>query len=184
MAEELRSRQRALVEANLGWLRQAECLLMRLDDAEYRTAPAGVTVAPAGAHLRHVLDFYECFLDGLPLAHVDYERRGRQASVEQCREAALEKVREIAVRLEMEGRLLADGMVFVKAEEADASLGAGERFVLSSTGRELQVLSSHTVHHFALIAIALRGHGHVLDADFGVAPSTLRFRAWVALGAA
>jgi hypothetical protein len=45
----------------------------------------------------------------------------------------------------------------------------------SSISRELQVLSSHTIHHFALIAMTLRMHGVELDAEFGMAPSTLRY---------
>ena len=47
----------------------------------------------------------------------------------------------------------------------------------SSISRELQVLSSHTVHHFALIAMTLRMHGVEIDSDFGMAPSTLRYLA-------
>ena len=49
----------------------------------------------------------------------------------------------------------------------------------SSVERELQVLLSHTVHHYALIAVALRLHGHPVDEEFGVAPSTLRY--WASL---
>jgi hypothetical protein len=47
--------------------------------------------------------------------------------------------------------------------------------MISSTGRELQTLSSHTIHHFALIAMTLRVLGHKVDRDFGMAPSTLRY---------
>ena len=36
------------------------------------------------------------------------------------------------------------------------------------------VLSSHTIHHFALIGITLRESGLAVDPDFGVANSTLR----------
>jgi hypothetical protein len=43
----------------------------------------------------------------------------------------------------------------------------------SSIARELQSLLSHTVHHYALIAIALRLQGIEPSAEFGVAPSTL-----------
>src|SRR5437588_542470 len=50
-------------------------------------------------------------------------------------------------------------------------------FMESSISRELQALSSHTVHHFALIAMTLRMHGVETDADFGMAPSTLRYLA-------
>ena len=45
----------------------------------------------------------------------------------------------------------------------------------STVERELQVLLSHTVHHYALIAVALRLHGLEVDPEFGVAPSTLRY---------
>ena len=52
----------------------------------------------------------------------------------------------------------------------------GDPFLMSSVGRELLTLSTHTIHHFALIAITLRAHGVAVDPDFGVAPSTLRHR--------
>jgi hypothetical protein len=61
-------------------------------------------------------------------------------------------------------------------EDAD-SKAVCEGFMESSISRELQVLSSHTVHHFALIAITLRVHGVEIDSDFGMAPSTLRYLA-------
>ena len=47
----------------------------------------------------------------------------------------------------------------------------------SSIGRELQALSSHTIHHFALMAMTLQALGFQLDRDFGMAPSTLRYQA-------
>jgi len=40
----------------------------------------------------------------------------------------------------------------------------------------LQALSSHTIHHFALIAVTLRLHGIQVDPNFGMSPSTLRYR--------
>ena len=50
-------------------------------------------------------------------------------------------------------------------------------FMESSISRELQVLSSHTIHHFAMIAMTLRFHGIEIDPEFGMAPSTLRYLA-------
>ena len=61
-------------------------------------------------------------------------------------------------------------------EDADA-MQVQDRFLTSSIGRELQILSSHTIHHFALIAMTLRAMGYHVDRDFGMAPSTLRFNA-------
>jgi hypothetical protein len=45
----------------------------------------------------------------------------------------------------------------------------------SSAERELQFLLSHTVHHYALIALMLRTQGYEPGAEFGVAPSTLAY---------
>lgn len=45
---------------------------------------------------------------------------------------------------------------------------------ISSLKRELQFLLSHTIHHYSLIALALRLQGFEPGAAFGVAPSTLK----------
>jgi hypothetical protein len=58
--------------------------------------------------------------------------------------------------------------------EDAGSHGVRECFMESSISRELQFLSSHAVHHFALIAMTLRAEGVPMDPDFGMAPSTLR----------
>jgi uncharacterized damage-inducible protein DinB len=44
---------------------------------------------------------------------------------------------------------------------------------VSSTFRELQFLATHTVHHFALVALLLRQRGVEVPVEMGVAPSTL-----------
>jgi hypothetical protein len=54
--------------------------------------------------------------------------------------------------------------------------GLADPFLMSSVGRELQTLSSHTIHHFALIGMTLLAHGVAVDPDFGMAPSTLRYK--------
>ena len=64
-------------------------------------------------------------------------------------------------------------MIWVRMEDAEPN-AVRDSFMESSVSRELQVLSSHTVHHFALIAVTLRAHGVHMDPDFGMAPSTLR----------
>jgi hypothetical protein len=59
-------------------------------------------------------------------------------------------------------------------EDAEGT-GVEDDLLDSSVGRELQVLSSHTIHHFALIAFTLRVLGIEVDRNFGMAPSTLRY---------
>ncbi|PWT90673.1 MAG: hypothetical protein C5B56_05035 [Proteobacteria bacterium] len=162
-----------MIEMNVRWLRQALGVLERLDDRTYTLTPEGFAPHRAGAHLRHVLEFYQCFLEGQGSSHIDYDARRRNEAMERSREAASSVIRSIIRALQTERELRQERIVWVRMEDAESS-GTHEPFMESSVSRELQVLSSHTVHHFALIAMTLRAHGVHVDPEFGMAPSTLR----------
>ena len=170
------SRQSTLIEVNVRWLRQALQLLDRLDDGVYSTTPRGFAPHRAGANLRHILEFYRCFLEGLESAHIDYDARRRDEAIEYSRAAASAAIQSIIWSLETRQELRLERIVWVRMEDAGASSEI-DTLMESSISRELQVLSSHTVHHFALIAMTLRIHGVEMDPDFGMAPSTLRYLA-------
>jgi uncharacterized damage-inducible protein DinB len=167
----MRTRRSALIDLNIRWLRQALSLLRRIDNASYSKTPAGFAPHRAGAHLRHVIDFYCSFLDGVSASRIDYEARRRNETIERSRRAAAGAIRSIIQRLQA----LADEdrTVLVRMEDADG-LDVRDCFMESSISRELQVLSSHSIHHFALIAMTLRMHRLEMDPDFGMAPSTLK----------
>jgi hypothetical protein len=167
--------QQALVDVNKRWLRQALDLLGRLDRRRFSLSPRGLAPHKVSSQLRHVIEFYECFLEGLPFAHVDYDARRRDESLEASIDAAALRICELIERLDASPALKFDGVLFVKMEDASA-FDVDQPFMTTTTARELMALSSHTIHHFALIAMTLRAHGMVMDADFGVAPSTLRHR--------
>ena len=171
-----------LISTNIAWLMQALSLVQQLDDVTFRSSPQGLAPHRVGSHLRHVLEFYECFLNGLRFLTVDYDTRQRNHSVENSRDAAAEKISSILRHLEENPRVHSDSVMFVRMENAEA--GSVENpYLRSSVSRELQALSSHTIHHFALIAITLKIHGFAVDPDFGMSPSTLRFNANRALEA-
>jgi hypothetical protein len=90
-------------------------------------------------------------------------------------EAAILRIQSLISQLENDRALLGDCVVWVRAEGgAHAALNDG--YLISSVGRELQMLSSHAVHHFALIGFILGLLGVTLPPNFGVAPSTLHHR--------
>ncbi len=159
------------VAQNLEVLRQGIELLRALDRTVYATAdgPARPAVGP---HFRHCVDFYRSFLEGLEDGRVDYDRRRREARLEQDPQAAAAAFEEIAGRLARLPPERLDRPLAVVADLApdEEPGGAAAR---STVGRELRVLLSHTVHHWALIALALRARGLEPGAEFGVAPSTL-----------
>ncbi|MBL8232441.1 MAG: hypothetical protein JNL98_28345 [Bryobacterales bacterium] len=163
---------RDLLQTNRTWLGQMLDLLANTRDEHYSSSPAGLEPHRAGGHLRHILDFYECFLAGLARGSIDYDARQRDPNVESDRAAAIRKTQRMFSRLAEVENLEYDKRLWVKVE-ASEGLGLLGNFVLSTVGRELQVLSSHTVHHFALMAVTLRLLGADVPCDFGVAPSTL-----------
>lgn len=168
-------RNHYLVEANLTLLKQGRDLLASLDDEAYSKRLHLLFSNRIGAQMRHVLEFYECFLDGVAAAHVDYDARRRDERIEVSRAAALERIGVLTARLSSGGLSGEDGLVCVRMEDAPEGL-ENDSLLTSSVSRELQVLMSHTVHHYALIAVALRLQGLSVDANFGVAPSTLRYQ--------
>jgi len=158
---------------NIRYLRQGIELLQKLDDGlfagEVREESQRTGV---GKQIRHCIDFYECFLRGPTDERVDYNARSRELELELERNRSIQRLEELIERL-----------AGLDPERMDATLhvridGDGESgWCRSSARRELQFLLSHTIHHYALIALMLESAGFRLGdrfAEFGVAPSTIR----------
>jgi uncharacterized damage-inducible protein DinB len=163
-------RTAALVNANVDALLQARDVLERVSDSMYARAAPGTNGISIGRHMRHVLEFYECFLHGTDRGVIDYDSRTRSAAVETDRRVAAQRTDELLWRLQTMPGALAELPVHVCGEDTGILLA-------STFGRELQALVSHTIHHFAMIGVALHAWGISVDPTFGVAPATLRYRA-------
>lgn len=162
-----------MISGNVILLRQGLNLLGQLDDELYARVSSEITQACIGAHLRHCLDFYDAFLRDIERGKIDYDLRERNELVETNRFAASAKISDAIALLQ---KLSADGPdrdLLVKLEGEQAEDPAA--WSRSSIRRELQFLLSHTVHHYALIAMLLRAQGFHPAKDFGVAPSTLKY---------
>ena len=162
----------ALILENIGLLAQAEALISKLSDRLYASREGLPPFSSGiGMHMRHILDFYKAFLANREGA-VDYDRRERSLEVETNRKAALAAIQSVGMALEKIQDI--DRKVMSKNDDG----GKRDRqlaFSRSSIGRELQFLSSHTVHHFAIIAMILSSQGYMPPKDFGVAASTLAY---------
>ena len=83
-----KSRHKLLIEVNTRWLLQAGALLEKISDDAYAGMPAGVEPHRVGAHLRHILEFYDCFLCGMRTGYIDYDARRRDPVIERSRAEA------------------------------------------------------------------------------------------------
>jgi uncharacterized damage-inducible protein DinB len=161
---------RTALRAHLAVIRQGITLLGALGEARYTARVPLCYDASIGGHLRHIIEHYRSFLHGLDAGEIDYENRPRDALIEQNAGHAAGVLAEIADRLHSLEGTLAERGVRVAAEVAPGTA------TTSSVLRELEFLLSHTVHHYALVAVMARLQGCEPEATFGVAPSTLRYR--------
>ena len=121
-----------------------------------------------GQHVRHCLEHYEELLQAIREDRVlDYERRPRDPEVENHPLVARRRIEAVRAAIH---ELASGPEIIAVRDHGDAAASQ------SSITRELQFLISHTVHHFALIAVIAASAGLELPADFGIAPTTLKFR--------
>jgi uncharacterized damage-inducible protein DinB len=145
-------------------LDQLATLLVRLDDGQYRCVRARDVSGSVGGHVRHCLDHIAALARGFESGEVDYDLRVRGTAVETCRETARGEIGRLLVRLEHIAGYSPDTPVWVNVSTPDLAP--------STLARELAFVSSHTIHHFALIALLLHEMGVRVPPRFGYAPST------------
>jgi len=159
---------RRLIDDNIETLKQGIDLIARLDDHLYTQPNRDLSLSGVGAHFRHCIDFYHSFLAGVASRRINYDLRERDEGLEKNRLFAIAKLDALIAGLSrlsvMQGARVFEALL-EGASDSDWSI--------SSLKRELQFLLSHTIHHYALIALALRSQGFDPGVEFGVAPSTL-----------
>ena len=130
---------------------------------------AGPSAYPAiGPHLRHCLDHFTCFLRGHAGGEIDYDARDRDSRVERDPDYFLEQLDRVTA--ELKGLAAAgNGELSVRQEAAPRRQGEAVR---TSVERELLFLSSHTIHHIAIMSLLAERAGMRVPADLGVAFST------------
>lgn len=161
---------RRLIDDNIEALKQGIELIARLDDRLYTQPNRELSLGGVGAHFRHCIDFYHSFLAGAESGRINYDLRERDERLEKNRLFAIAKLNALTVDLSRVS-VMEDGRMFETLLEGSSD----SDWSTSSLKRELQFLLSHTIHHYALVALTLRSQGFDPGAEFGVAPSTLRY---------
>ncbi|MDN3521740.1 DinB family protein [Halomonas ramblicola] len=159
----------ALVDENRQALCQLRDLLAGLSSSAYGRACGTLGRHSIGRHVRHILDHYESLLSA-EAAVLDYEHRRRDPGLERSPARAIRRLDAIVVALAdlVEGAASAHVRLHYP-------LGGGDAQALpTSLGRELAFLTSHTIHHMAILGLLAERLGVALPDDFGVHPSTLR----------
>lgn len=145
------------------------CMLGSLTDEQYTQRIRHLGQASIGGHSRHIIEILNCVLTGYTQGQVNYIHRHRNLELETNRELAIRTIREQLTQLNKTDKQLA---LYFEYEN-------GEQLVYPFTTyfREIIYTIEHTVHHLALIKVALTEMNlELVNENFGVAYSTLVYR--------
>jgi len=145
-----------------------------IDPVVYQSPLEVLSGSTIGQHTRHIIEFYNCLIEQCvqqtdPL--INYADRRRDHQIESQPDHAIRFLNELFNRLQ---DLDPQQHCFLDCAEH----GQEELLVSSTIGRELIYNIEHTIHHLAIVKIALKAilPSIELPEHFGVAPSTIRHR--------
>jgi hypothetical protein len=149
-------------------LKSLKELLHQLDEEQYTKKITYLGNASIGGHTRHVIELLQCVTNGYKNCKVDYVNRVRDLSLETNVTVAIEEL-----ELLMEHIFQPDKQLLL-VTDCDAT---GNDIPVSTTFyREIVYNAEHTIHHLALIRVALREMQlPIVDDHFGMAYSTIKF---------
>lgn len=167
----------ALVLATKEVLQQSLRLLESCGEKYAFVEPAPFD-ASVGRHFRHVLEHFHCLLQGANSGEVNYDGRKRDARIETEASFAAAATNEVIRQIE-----LWNAVTLAQRCSTVSSLAYhsdSPSIISSNLGRELAYCIGHAIHHFAMIRLLCSHIGVKIPADFGYAPSTLKYQSSLA----
>lgn len=148
-------------------IEQFKQILSQIPDDCYTRPCTILSGATIGQHTRHIIELYQCLLQGYDLAEISYDKRKRDKQIEQEVNFACQQLVQIQFTLEQPNKSL----------RVSYELNGDEESFDSNYFREVMYNLEHTIHHQALIKVAINQFTNlILPESFGVAPSTLQYR--------
>lgn len=146
-------------------------LARKIPDRNYSSPLPLLSGATIGKQIRHCLEVGEALLKGWETGTISYDRRERNPIYESSKIAAFRRLEELASELQDK----TDDKEIKVAHISDPE-GGEEELSESSWDRELLYVREHTVHHEAILKVALLydlGFNDIPE-NFGFAVSTVR----------
>lgn len=163
----------AEVEGCLDIAKEAILLLNNLSTPQYNQIAEPFLQSSIGQHMRHILDVFHATMSWPNNEIIDYDTRRRTHLVEKDKALAIDEWLHISEWLKgIEYEQLSKKLKVKHEISANRKISALSH---STFARELSFISSHAVHHFALIRVSLSFQGISPSDTFGMAPSTATY---------
>lgn len=150
-------------------------MLKSITDEDYQCKIESLSGSSIGQHVRHIAEFYHCLLVQESNGVVNYDKRERNLQLETSKTDAMEAILNLNSAINNISAMETD--LVIEASYPTSSSSCETLRFSSTLGRELAYCFEHSIHHQALIAVALKhlGKDKLVDADFGFAPSTITY---------
>ena len=103
-----------------------------------------------GKHVRHIIDFYLCFINGIKIKFIDYDKRERNTKVENDKEYAIKTISSIVDQL--------NNNYLNTPITINLNLSITKSSLNSSIERELMYIVDHAIHHGHIIQLFIKNH--------------------------
>lgn len=144
--------------------------LSLLTDNEYTQKSTLLNGSSIGGHTRHVIELFQCLINGYENAVVNYEQRKRDLEIETNKTFACHLLTTIANAIHLPNKVL--NLQGFYSETTDDECAVDTNFY-----RELIYNLEHTIHHMALIRVAINEVSNItLPENFGVASATMQYK--------
>ena len=149
---------------------QLTATLALLSDHQYTQQCKTLSHSTIGQHTRHIIEMFQCLINGFETGVVNYEKRTRDTNIETSRDVATNLLQKISHTLQKENKpmILHAGYCDDTEEVVDLQ---------TNFYREIAYNLEHAIHHMALIKVGILEISTItLPEGFGVASSTLKYR--------
>ncbi|WP_322970894.1 DinB family protein [Faecalibacter sp. LW9] len=148
-------------------LHQLEDILVQLNDEEYSAPLRILNGQSIGKHVRHIVEFYGCLIHAK--TNVCYDARERDEKIENSTTYCIQYIHQLLQAIEL---LNLNESIYLKQLVNDEPIEIG-----TTISREMIYCIDHSIHHFAIIKIAIQHHlpTIIFDKNFGIAYSTIQY---------
>lgn len=159
-----------IIQSSIHTLSNSKQLLCSLSNEDLSNHSVSPYYSCIGSHIRHILDFYDCIIDGIDNTTIDLTKRKRDERMHTDCNYTLSHVERIIDTLKR-----FDNYSFTKHYVVSDDLGIGKVDIMYTLGAVLAQANSHAIHHYAIISYILdRLEIPVKDESFGYNPTTPR----------
>lgn len=142
-------------------------LLQQLTNEELTFPFPELSNATIGEHMRHIIELFGCLLENYECGLINYDGRKRDLLLQTDKNEAIAIIEKYLLEIDKPNKPLS----------LTHNCFSPIELLQTNYFRELIYNLEHSIHHQALIKVALHSLPHIkIPSSFGVAPSTLEYR--------